>query len=175
MSGNHSSCKQDLFCDCMMTEKKCTVLLTVCATIFCWFCALDSRSRAGLCSVLTSPGRMYQRSGGVFLKCTNGRGRTCTSVCQHHGYAVNVQRTAGSVRRGARLFFSTEATDGRSTDNLYRDEVSIMKIKKSYIVINSNKNCTEFFEFLNDMDKYIFVCDFNNHDYFYINQLKILV
>lgn len=65
--------------------------------------------------------------------------------------------------------------DEHIINNLYRDEVSIMKIKKSYIVINSNKNCTEFFEFLDDMDKYIFVCDFNNHDYFYINQLKVLV
>lgn len=65
--------------------------------------------------------------------------------------------------------------DEHIINNLYRDEVSIMKIKKSYIVINSNKNCTEFFEFLNEEDDSIFICDFINHDYFYANQVKMLV
>lgn len=65
--------------------------------------------------------------------------------------------------------------DEHIINNLYRDEVSIMKIKKSYIVINSNKNCTEFFDFLNEEDDSIFICDFNNHDYFYANQVKMLV
>lgn len=62
--------------------------------------------------------------------------------------------------------------DEHIINDLYKDEVSIMKIKKSYIVINSNKNCTEFFEFLEKEDPYIFVCDFNNQDYFYISNLK---
>jgi len=65
--------------------------------------------------------------------------------------------------------------DEHIINNLYRDEVSIMKIKRNYIVINSNKNCTEFFEFLKEKDDNIFVCDFINHDYFYVNQLKMLV
>lgn len=62
--------------------------------------------------------------------------------------------------------------DEHIINNLYKDEISVMKIKKSYIVINSNKNCTEFFDFLNESDDCIFVCDFINQDYFYANELK---
>lgn len=65
--------------------------------------------------------------------------------------------------------------DEHIINDLYKDEVSIMKIKKSYIVINSNKVCTDFFDFLFEEDKCIFVCDFINHDYFYVNNLKMLV
>jgi len=65
--------------------------------------------------------------------------------------------------------------DDHIINNLYRDEVSIMKIKKSYIVINSNRNSTEFFEFLKEIGGHIFICDFNNHDYFYASEVKMLV
>lgn len=65
--------------------------------------------------------------------------------------------------------------DEHIINNLYKNEVSIMKIKKSYIVINSNKSCTEFFDFLVEEDDCIFVCDFINHDYFYANKVKMLV
>ena len=60
-------------------------------------------------------------------------------------------------------------------NNLYKDEVSIMKIKKSYIVINSNKNFTEFFSILGEEYKESFVCDFNNQDYFFLRDIKTLV
>ncbi len=62
--------------------------------------------------------------------------------------------------------------DEHIINNLYKDEVSIMKIKNSYILINCNKNCPEFFEFLKEEEDNIFVCDFINHDYFYVNQIK---
>lgn len=62
--------------------------------------------------------------------------------------------------------------DEHIINNLYKDEVSIMKIKNSCIVINCNKNCPEFFEFLSEEEDNIFVCDFINHDYFYVNQIK---
>lgn len=65
--------------------------------------------------------------------------------------------------------------DEHIINNLYLDEVSVMKIKRSYIVINCNKNCSDFFEFLLEENNYIFVCDFINHDYFYADKLKILV
>lgn len=58
-------------------------------------------------------------------------------------------------------------------NNLYKDEISIMKIKKSYIIINSNKSFTEFFNILHEEYKECFVCDFINQNYFYLSNLKI--
>ena len=60
-------------------------------------------------------------------------------------------------------------------NNLYKDEISIMNIKNSYILINTNKNYTEFFKLINDEYKECIVCDFINQDFFYLNNLKSLV
>ena len=60
-------------------------------------------------------------------------------------------------------------------NNLYKDEISIMNIKNSYILINTNKNYTEFFKLINDEYKECLVCDFINQDFFYLNNLKSLV
>ena len=60
-------------------------------------------------------------------------------------------------------------------NNLYKDEISIMKVKRSYIVINSNKNFTEFFNILNEEYKECFVCDFVNQDYFYLRKINVAV
>ena len=60
-------------------------------------------------------------------------------------------------------------------NNLYRDEVSQMIIKHSYIQIQSNKDFTEFFEQLNLFDHNYFVCDFKNQDYFFLEDIKVLV
>ena len=60
-------------------------------------------------------------------------------------------------------------------NNLYKDEISIMKIKNSYIIINSNKNYTEFFNIINKKYSECLVCDFINQDYFYLRNIKILV
>ena len=65
--------------------------------------------------------------------------------------------------------------DEHIINDLYKNEISIMKIKKSYIVINSNSSFTDFFLIINDFYKYCFVCDFNNQDYFYLARLKMLV
>lgn len=69
----------------------------------------------------------------------------------------------------------TKRRDEHIINNLYKGEVSVMKIKRSYIIINSNKNCTEFLDFLSMESGNIFVCDFINHDYFFVNKLKSLV
>ena len=53
-------------------------------------------------------------------------------------------------------------------NDLFKNEISIMKIKKSYIIINSNNNYTEFFDIINYFNKYCLVCDFNNQKYFYL-------
>ncbi len=60
-------------------------------------------------------------------------------------------------------------------NNLYKDEVSILKIKNSYILINCNKNYTEFFNILQKYGRNYFVCDFINKDYFFLSNIKMLV
>ena len=60
-------------------------------------------------------------------------------------------------------------------NDLFKDQISIMKINNSYIIINSTKNNTEFFNIINYYYKNCLVCDFSNHEYFYINRIKMLV
>lgn len=60
-------------------------------------------------------------------------------------------------------------------NNLYKDEISILRVKTTHILINSNKSYTEFFALLNQFDSNLFVCDFNNHDYFFLSDIKLLV
>lgn len=60
-------------------------------------------------------------------------------------------------------------------NDIFKDEISIMKIKRSYIVINSNKDNTEFFNIINEFYKECIVCDFANQKYFYLTNLKMLV
>lgn len=65
--------------------------------------------------------------------------------------------------------------DEHILNNLYKDEVSILKVKSTHIIINANKSYTEFFLLLNQYDPSFFVCDFNNHDYFFLSNIKLLV
>jgi len=65
--------------------------------------------------------------------------------------------------------------DEHILNNLYKDEISILKVKNTHMIINSNKSYTEFFVFLNNYDSNFFVCDFNNHDYFFLSNIKSLV
>ncbi len=65
--------------------------------------------------------------------------------------------------------------DEHILNNLYKDEVSVLKVKSTHILINANKSYTEFFVLLNQYDPNFFVCDFNNHDYFFLSNIKLLV
>jgi len=65
--------------------------------------------------------------------------------------------------------------DEHILNNLYKDEVSILKVKTTHMLINSNKSYTEFFVLLNGYSSNLFVCDFNNHDYFFLSNIKLLV
>lgn len=65
--------------------------------------------------------------------------------------------------------------DEHVLNNLYKDEVSVLKVKSTHILINANKSYTEFFVLLNQYDPNLFVCDFNNHDYFFLSNIKLLV
>lgn len=69
----------------------------------------------------------------------------------------------------------TKKGDDHILNNLYKDEISILKINKTYILINSNKSYTEFFVLLNQYESNLFVCDFNNHDYFFLTNVNLLV
>lgn len=60
-------------------------------------------------------------------------------------------------------------------NNLYKDEVSILTIKKTYILIQANKNYTSFFNVVENLGDEYFVCDFIYQDYFWINDIKMLV
>lgn len=60
-------------------------------------------------------------------------------------------------------------------NNLYKDEISILTIKNSYILLTTNHSYSSFFNILIDFDSNFFVCDFDNQDYFFLNDIKILV
>lgn len=49
-------------------------------------------------------------------------------------------------------------------------EVSLMELHYSTIVIASNRNLPHFFNILNLYNKRILVCDFANHDYFWLSK-----
>ena len=65
--------------------------------------------------------------------------------------------------------------DNHIINNLYKDEVSVLKVKYSYILINTNKSYTDFFNTLALDNRNYFVCDFINNDYFFLSNIKILV
>lgn len=65
--------------------------------------------------------------------------------------------------------------DEHIINNLYSEEVSMMKIKNTYIIINTIQSYTEFFELLNKHEKFLFACDFKNDDYFFLSRIKTLV
>ena len=54
--------------------------------------------------------------------------------------------------------------------NKYRDEKSYLKVKNAYIRIDTNRQYPEFFKYLKKNHN-LFVCDFENKDYFWLNEL----
>lgn len=60
-------------------------------------------------------------------------------------------------------------------NNLYLDDISILRVKKTHILINCNKSFTEFFTILNHLNKDLFICDFINQDYFFLSNINLLV
>ena len=72
------------------------------------------------------------------------------------------------------LIYSKNGND-HVFNNLYKDEISILTIKYAYILINTNKNYSSFFNVIAMFGDEYFICDFINQDYFWINDIKILV
>ncbi len=60
-------------------------------------------------------------------------------------------------------------------NDLYHDEVSILKIKDSRIVIETNKSSFSFFGILNNINNCLIVCDFKEKDFFFMNEIVNLV
>ena len=60
-------------------------------------------------------------------------------------------------------------------NNLYKDEVSILKIKKSHIILDSNNSYSSFFSILNKYNKNYFICDFKTNDYFFLSEIELVV
>lgn len=59
-------------------------------------------------------------------------------------------------------------------NNIYKDEVSILVVKNSHILITTNHSSSSFFQFLLPRNHNYFVCDFTSNDYFWLNRLKTL-
>ena len=78
------------------------------------------------------------------------------------------------IRYNTELIYSKNGND-HVINNLYKDEVSILNVKNAYILINTNKNYSSFFDIISSFGDDYFVCDFINQDYFWINDIKILV
>ncbi len=53
-------------------------------------------------------------------------------------------------------------------NNLYKDEISRLTIKSSYMRLEVENNSKAFFEILSNFSENYFVCDFKNHDYFFL-------
>ena len=65
--------------------------------------------------------------------------------------------------------------DEHIINNLYKNEISILIIKSTYILINANRNYSSFFTILESLGDEYFACDFVSQDYFWINDIKMLV
>lgn len=60
-------------------------------------------------------------------------------------------------------------------NDLYHDEVSILKIKSSHLIIESNKSISSFFKTLLEINNNYFVCDFKEKEFFFINEITNLI
>lgn len=57
-------------------------------------------------------------------------------------------------------------------NNLYRDEVSRLSVKKSYIKIEAEQLSSSFFHYLNQLNPRLFVCEFKYQDYFFLQEFE---
>ena len=60
-------------------------------------------------------------------------------------------------------------------NDLYHDEVSILKVKNSQLKLDSNKSVSSFFKILNDINTNYFICDFKDKDFFFISEIANLI
>ena len=60
-------------------------------------------------------------------------------------------------------------------NNLYKDEVSILTVKKSHLILETSNSYSSFFSFLNNYQKNFFICDFEIKDYFFLDEIELVV
>lgn len=63
-------------------------------------------------------------------------------------------------------------------NNLYKDEISRLTIKKCYMKLEIEQNFSSFFEFISKYSSNLFICEFYYQDFFFLcemlNEHKIL-
>lgn len=58
----------------------------------------------------------------------------------------------------------------------FNNENSTLTVYNSHILLKTDKDISRFFALLNKYNSNLFICDFNNHDYFWLsNIVKVLV
>ncbi len=62
--------------------------------------------------------------------------------------------------------------DKHIINNLYKDEVSILEVKKAFIKIEAEQNMTTFFKVLYLYNNHYFICDFDASDYFFLDEVN---
>lgn len=55
-------------------------------------------------------------------------------------------------------------------NNLYKDEISRLEIKRSYIKLETEQNFSTFIKYLKSYSSNLFACDFTKQDYFFISE-----
>ena len=60
-------------------------------------------------------------------------------------------------------------------NNLYKDEISKLIIRKRYIKVITESNTSSFFNILQKFNLNLFICDFSNSFYFFLDEIKTLV
>lgn len=60
-------------------------------------------------------------------------------------------------------------------NNLYKDEISRLLVKNTYMKIESESSFSSFFNYLSLVDENYFACDFLYTDFFFLDSIKTLV
>ena len=73
-----------------------------------------------------------------------------------------------------RMMYSN-TMDEHVINNLFLNEISILKVKKSNLRLETNTLDSTFFIDLKDFKGELFVCDFKNQDYFFLRKKPVTI
>ena len=62
--------------------------------------------------------------------------------------------------------------DGHMIKNFYSEEITFLKTFNTHIRIKTNNDFSSFFSSIQEFDDNIFICDFENEDFFWINKFN---
>ena len=68
--------------------------------------------------------------------------------------------------------FYTKFQNTHMINNFYNDEQTKLIVNKSFLVLKTTKPAPSFFKTLKEMDN-LFVCDFENKDYFWLGAIRV--